>query len=139
MIQYVIVEQRSTKNQNDSCTFERQSTKPRHHKLSKQKDISINIDNHRTSCCCTQLFHPKSILHIQDEENRLFSIVSLQTSQNDKQRLTQRTEEYVDQIFDLIMHNTVTDDADQYCQTELVLPLYTQSQLMKIQAISSYF
>ncbi len=120
-----------------SCVFERQSNKPHHHNLSKQ--ISINIDNHRTPSCVTQLFHPKSVVHIQDEENRLFSIVPLQILPNDEELLTQRTEECVDPIFNLMMHNTVTNNTNQHCQAELVLPLYTQSQLMKMQTIPNSF
>jgi len=66
--------------QKDSCAaFEQQSKKPHIHKSSKQKHISIN-----------------------DEEHRLFSILSLQPLQNNEEFLTQQTKECVDRIFDFI-------------------------------------
>jgi len=116
----------------DFCAFEGQSKKPHIHKLSKQKHISTNVNNSTQSCCLIQLFHPKSIVHIHDKEHRLFSIATLQTPQNDEELLTQRTKQCVDQIFDFLMYNHLSNTTNDSCQFELILPLYTQSQLDKI-------
>jgi hypothetical protein len=96
---------------------------------------------HQSDYCITQLFHPKSIVHIHDAENRLFSIASRPTPQNDEELLTQRTDECVNQIFDLMMmHNTFPHNINrsyhEECQAELRVPLYTKSQL--IHTASSY-
>lgn len=101
-------------------------------KPSKEKYISTTIDNRKPSCCMTKLFHSKSIVHIHDEEHRLFSISPLLNSQSDEEILTQKTNACVDQIFDLLMSKSPPYTTNDSCQIELIFPLCTQSQLNKI-------
>jgi hypothetical protein len=109
----------------DSCTLKTF----RISKSSKDKYLSTIIDNRRSSCCMTELFYPKSLVHIHDAEHRLFSISSLLISQTNEELLTQKTNECVDQIFNLLTSNPPLNITNDSCQMELVFPLYTQSQL----------